>query len=209
MASLEETALFCERCGQNFLPRQSVCTRCGEIAGRHWLQLISLSTLVVAFAGNALIGWFLLPQRAALQPARFLFRAWLWVDDKISIYGWIPLAVGLLAWDFFIWTHSRPKIKGWVTRKILTFALLASVAPFIPSWIPAGQPSQNFLTVVRSHPGLPSALAWGVVVFVITLLSINGETRDSLLGHGRILSVVSLGLLLLLLALTFVGWAYT
>ncbi len=44
---------------------------------------------------------------------------------------------------------------------------------------------------------------------MITLLSINGETRDSLLGHGRILSVVSLGLLLLLLALTFVGWAYT
>jgi len=170
---------------------------------------MSLCTLFVAFAGNALIGWFLLPQRAALHPARWLFRGWLWVDDKISIYGWIPLAIGLLAWDLFVWNQSRPKIKGWVTRKVLTFALLASVAPFIPSWIPAGQPSQNFLATMKSHPGLPSALAWGVVVFVIALLAINSDTRDSLLGHGRILSIVSFGFLLLLLALTFAGWAYT
>ena len=50
-------------------------------------------------------------------------------------------------------------------------------------------------------------LAWGVVLFVITLLCINAETRDSLLGHGKVLSVVSLCVLLLVLAMTIVGWS--
>jgi hypothetical protein len=198
--------LFCERCGQSFLPKQSVCTRCGEIAARHWLQLMSLTTLLVAFVGNALVGWLLLPHRLAGH-AEQLFRGWLWFDEKIAAYGWIPLALGLLAWDLLVWRNSRPKVKGWLTRKVLTFALLASVAPFLPAWLPAGQPSPNFLTTVRSHPGLPLALAWSAVVFVAALVCINSETRDSLLGHGRVLSLISLGLLLLLLALTFVGWA--
>jgi hypothetical protein len=55
------------------------------------------------------------------------------------------------------------------------------------------------------HPGLPSTLAWGVVLVVVTLLCVNGETRDSLLGHGKVLSLVSLGILLLLLTLTIAG----
>jgi hypothetical protein len=46
-----------------------------------------------------------------------------------------------------------------------------------------------------------------VVVFVIALLCINAETRDSLLGHGKVLSLVSLGVLLLLVALTIAGWS--
>jgi hypothetical protein len=40
---------------------------------------------------------------------------------------------------------------------------------------------------------------------VATLLCVNGETRDSLLGHGKVLSLVSLGILLLLLTLTIAG----
>jgi hypothetical protein len=206
--------LFCERCGLNFLPKQSVCTRCGDIATRHWLQLMSLTTLMVAVAANALLACFLLPRRMqghAGHPPSALFRDWWWVNDKIALYGWVPVAIALLAWDFLVWQVSgtRPKVKRWVTRKILTFALLASAAPFVPSWLPAGQPSPNFLTTMRTHPGLPSALAWGVVVVVVTLLCINGETRDSLLGHGKVLSLVSLGILLLLMGLTIFGWAVT
>lgn len=199
--------MFCERCGQNFLPKQSICTRCGDVAARHWLQLVSLIALLVAVVGNSLVAWFLLPHSAANPYPRFFFRAWIWVDAKASLYGWVPVALGLLAWDIFVWRRSRPKVKGWVTRKLLTFTLLAGMAPLIPWWVPAGQPPQSFLTVVGRHPGLPSLLSWGLVLSVIILLCINSETRDSLLGHGKALSLVSLGALLLLLALTIVGWS--
>jgi hypothetical protein len=199
--------LFCERCGQNFLPKQSVCTRCGDVAARHWLQLVSLIALLVAVVGNSLVAWFLLPHSTASPHPRFFFRAWIWVDAKTSLYGWVPVALGLLAWDIFVWRRSRPKVKGWVTRKLLTFTLLAGMAPLIPWWVPAGQPPQSFLTVVGSHPGLPSLLSWGLILLVIILLCINSETRDSLLGHGKALSLVSLGALLLLLGLTIVGWS--
>lgn len=199
--------MFCERCGLNFLPRQSVCTRCGAASTRHWLQLTSLFMLVAAFAANRLLAEYLLPGRAAGQRARGMFRAWLWIDQKAALYGWVPLALGILAWDFFVWRHTRPKVKGWVTRKLLTFALLAGIAPFVPAWMPAGQPSPGFMAAIMSHPGLPAALAWGVVLFVTALLCINAETRDSLLGHGKVLSVVSLAVLLLLLAMTIFGWS--
>jgi hypothetical protein len=198
--------VFCERCGLNFLPRQSVCTRCGEAATRHWLQLVSLTMLMVAVVCNSLLRVYLLPRHAA-QSAHSLFRAWIWADEKIALYGWVPLAVALLVWDIFVWRDSRPKVKGWFTRKLLTFALLAGVSPFIPRWLPAGQPPDNFFTMIRSHPGLPAGLAWGVVVIVIAALCINSETRDSLLGHGKVLSLVSLGVLLLILGMTIAGWS--
>jgi hypothetical protein len=199
--------LFCERCGLNFLPRQSMCTRCGSASTRHWLQMTSLVTLMVAVAANRLVLLFLLPGRANGQHARLLFRAWMWFDQKTALYGWVPLAIGLLAWDLFVWRHSRPKVKGWVTRKLLTLALMAGIAPIIPWWMPADQPPHNFMSAISKYPGLPSAVAWGVVVFVITLLCVNAETRDSLLGHGKVLSLVSLAVLLLLVTLTIVGWS--
>jgi hypothetical protein len=198
--------MFCERCGLNFLPKQSVCNRCGDIATRHWLQMISLSTLMVVVVCNTLIGILLLPRHIDSHVHGTLFHAWLWVDYKIARFGWIPLAVALLAWDFLVW-QSRPKVKAWVTRKLLTFTLIASVTPFIPTWIPAGQPPQNFVAKLGLHPGLPSALAWGAVLFVMILLCLNSETRDLLLGHGKILSLVSFGLLLFLLVLTILGWS--
>ena len=198
--------MFCERCGQNFLPKQSVCTRCGDVAARHWLQLISLIALLVAVGGNSFIAWFVLPHRLNASDGQLFLRAWIWLNTKFAVYGWIPVAGGLLAWDIFVWRVSRPKVKGWVTRKLLTFALLAGVAPFIPWWVPAGQPPKNLLTALNSHPGLPSLLSWGIVLAVIVLICMNSETRDSLLGHGKILSLVSLGALLLLLTLTIVGW---
>jgi hypothetical protein len=202
--------MFCERCGLSFLPRQSVCTRCGAAATRHWLQLIGLSTLLLAFACNSLVGWILLPRHTGGAHGHSLFRAWLWFDDKIALYGWVPLAIGILAWDFLVLRGSRrPKIRGWVTRKLLTFSLVAGMTPFIPSWVPAGQPSQNFLTMIRSHPGLPLALAWGVVLVVVALVCHEAETRDSLLGQGKVLSLVGLGVLVLVLGMTVLGWSIT
>jgi hypothetical protein len=200
--------MFCERCGLNFLPKQSVCTRCGAAASRHWLQLVGLLSLMLAFAANSLLGWFLLPRLVGGAHPHGIFRAWLWVDDKVARYGWVPLALALLTWDFLVLRGSRrPKVRGWVTRKLLTFSLIAGVTPFIPSWLPAGQPSQNFFTLIHSHPGLPLALAWAVVLVVVSLVCFEAETRDSLLGQGKVLSLVGVGTLFLLLAMTIVGWS--
>ena len=201
--------MFCDRCGLTFLPRQSVCTRCHTASTRHWLQLMSLVTLLVAVASNSLVGVLLLPRLVSQPHPRFLFRAWLWFDLKAALYGWIPLAVALLAWDYFIWRSARPKVKGWITRRLLTLAIGTGVAPLIPWWLPAGQPSNEFLVLLGKHPSLPLALAWGTIVVVAVLVCIDAESRGYLLGHGKTLSLVSLGLLLLVLSLAVVGWSLT
>jgi hypothetical protein len=63
--------------------------------------------------------------------------------------------------------------------------------------------------MISKYPGLPVLLAWGVVLVVLVLLCVDAESRDYLLGHGKVLSVVSMGLLLLVLTMTMVGWAVT
>src|SRR6266702_3281734 len=57
--------------------------------------------------------------------------------------------------------------------------------------------------------GVPVLLAWGVVLVVTIILCIDPESRDYLLGHGRTLSIVSTGMLLLVLTMTVVGWSLT
>lgn len=200
--------MFCDRCGLQFLPRQSVCTRCGQTHSQHWLQLFGLLTLFVAVATNTLLGIFLLPRIAGTAThGRILFRAWLWFDAKSALYGWAVLAFALLVWDYFLWRGSRPKVKGWVTRKILTLVLAAAVTPFIPAWLPAGQMSNEFMAAINKYPGLPSVLAWAAVFVVAALLCIHSETRESLLGRGRALSLVGIGMLALVLTMTVVGWS--
>lgn len=201
--------MFCECCGLSFLPKQSVCTRCNKAAMRHWFQMMSLVTLTLAVVCNALVGLLVLPRLVGGRHSHFVFRAWLWFDNKAAIYGWVPIAFGLLAWDYFVWKAARPRVKGWFTRKLLTFSLAAGLAPLLPWWVPAGQPPWQFLSMIGKYPGVPSLLAWAVVLVVAVLLCINAESRDYLLGHGRALSVVSLGLLLLVLMMTVVGWAVT
>jgi hypothetical protein len=212
-ASLENN-VFCDRCGLKFEPKQPVCTECGAAPTRHWLQLMSLITLWVAVMCNSLVSCFLLPNLIYAHPSRRLFRAWLWLDDKSFLYGWLPVVLGLLLWDHFVWQRSRPKgskpkIKRWATRKLLSFVLAAATAPLLPWWIPSLQPSDRFLLMIGRYPGLPSAMAWIAVIFVFALLCLNAQTRDSLLGHGRVLSLISLGVLLLVLTMTLVGWSFT
>jgi hypothetical protein len=127
--------------------------------------------------------------------------------DKAALYGWVPIAFALLARDYLVWKAAKPKIKGWFTRKLLTFSLAARLTPMLPWWIPAGQPPGEFLAMIGKYPGVPSLLAWGVVLVVTGLLSINAESREYLLSHGKPLSVVSVGLLLLVLTMTVVGWS--
>lgn len=212
-ASLDDS-LFCERCGEAFAPKKPVCAGCGAAPARHWLQLTSLLVLSVAMLCNSLVGWLLLPRLLGGHHAR-LFRGWLWLDQKASLFGWAPLILGILAWDYFVWRRSRTarqtdqKIKGWITRKLLTFVLVTAVAPILPWWIPAGQPPDSFLAKIGRYPGLPVGLAWLSVTGALVLLCWNPSTRDSLLGHGRILSLIGIATLLLVLALTLLGWSLT
>lgn len=201
--------MFCENCGLQFWPNQSVCSRCGAAPTRCWFQLISLVTLAVALACNSLIALFLLPRLVDGHQTRLLFRSWLWLDEKGSLYGWVPVAMGLLAWDYLVRRRSRPKVKGWIARKLLTLVLAAGLAPFLPWWVPTNQPPQRFLATITRYPGLPSVVAWGVVTFVATLLCVSGESRQALLGNGKALSLVSLAALLVVLTMTLLGWSIT
>jgi hypothetical protein len=201
--------VYCDRCGLNFLPKQSVCTRCKRVPTRYWFQFMSLVMVFVVVLCNTLLGFFLLPRLVQGNHSRHFFRAWYWFDSKMALYGWVPLAIALLVWDYFVWKEARPKVKGWFTRKLLTFSLAAGVAPMLPWWIPAGQPPSEFFAMISKYPGVPALLAWAVVMFVIILLCIDPESRDYLLGHGRMLSLVSTCLMLLLLTFTVVGWSLT
>jgi hypothetical protein len=132
----------------------------------------------------------------------------------VSLYGWIPIAVALLAWDFLVWQKVKkaravPKIKGWVSRKMLTFVVAAGFAPILPWWIPVGQPSDKIMSTFASHPGLPALVSWGAILIACALLGANSETRDLLLGRGKILSIVGLSVLALVFSLTVVGWSLT
>jgi hypothetical protein len=201
--------VFCERCGQSFLPKESVCGKCKTAATRHWFQMTSLITLFVAVFCNALVGELVLPRLAGAPHPHLVFRAWLWIDRGIALYGWVPAAAGLLAWDFLVWKEARPRVKGWFTRKLLTFSLAAGIAPLVPWWVPVGQPPRQFFALMARYPGMPSIAAWGVVLVVMVLLCINSESRDYLLGHGKALSVISVALLLIVMTMTVVSWSVT
>src|SRR5260370_15174177 len=151
---------------------------------------MSLMTIFVAVLCNTVLGLFLLPRLATAQHGRGLFRGWYWFDQKVAMYGWVPLAIGLLAWDYFIWKEARPKVKGWFTRKLLTLSLAAGVAPLLPWWIPAGQPPAEFFAMIGRHQGLHILLAWGAATAVTIGLCIDPESRDFFLWHGRTLSTV-------------------
>jgi hypothetical protein len=219
--------VFCENCGLQFFPRQSVCTRCDATCTRHWLQLTSLATLLIAAACNSLASMFLpasaLAHSAASNHASSFaptlkasaIAVWLWIDGKASLYGWAPLALALLTWDYFAWPEWRPalkeRIKRWVIRSLLVSAFLVRIVPLFPRWI---RPPAGVLVTAAKLPRFPipmlpafsAAVPWVIVALAAALLCMNAETRDSLLGRGRALSAISLGVLLMVLAFTLVAF---
>lgn len=173
--------------------------------------------LLLAVIGNSVVGLYLLPKLTATHPSVFFFRGWLWADREGSLYGWMPLAAALLLWEFFVWRKLRSlrktqpvtKVKGWVSRKILTFVLAAGFAPILPWWLPANQPSDRTLATLARYPGLPCAVSWGGVLLVAVVLCLKTDTRDRLLGQGKTLSLISLCTLALFLLLTLFAWHLT
>lgn len=206
--------MYCENCGLQIFPEKQVCTRCGKVPMQQFVQLSALAVLLLIIIANSVAGWMLLPKVVATHPRLLLFRAWLWSDQECARYGWMPLAAGLLAWEFLVWRKIRkkkivPKIKSWFSRKVLTFVLAAGFAPILPWWIPMGQPSDKTMAVLTKYPGLPCAVSWSAILIVAVVLCLKAETRDLLLGRGKVLTGVSLGVLTMFLGLVLVGWAWT
>jgi hypothetical protein len=215
--------VFCENCGLQFFPNQSVCTRCGATSTRHCFQLTSLATLLLALACNCLAFVLFVSRRVAPLHVRGRFvylrlyavHAWLWMDAKAALYGWAPLAVTLLIWDYFAWPESRPilkeRIKRWAMRVLLVFALASQIFPFFPRSFRA----RAALLVSAKLPPLPisfppafsSLLPWLLVSISAILLCIEADTRDSLLGRGRVLGLISLVVLSLVLGLNLLAFA--
>jgi len=52
-------------------------------------------------------------------------------------------------------------------------------------------------------------LPWGIVAFVAGLLCLNTETRDSLLGRGKLSTLISAGILLMVLTMILQAWSAT
>lgn len=206
--------MYCEHCGLKIFPERPVCTRCGHQPSQDYMQLFSLAVLLIAVIANSVAGMFLLPKLLAAHPSSLFFRTWLWTDRESWSYGWMPLAVAILLWEFFVWRKIRKakqkpvtKIKGWINRKILTFVLAAGFAPILPWWVPANQPSDKALAMLAQYPGLPCAISWGGVLLVAIVLCIKAETRNSLLGGGKTLSVISLGTLTMFVMFAMLGWS--
>src|SRR2546427_9351546 len=156
-------SVYCDRCGEAYTPKKPVCTGCGAAPARHWLQLTSLMVFVLAALCNSLVCWFLLPRLVSVRNAQ-VFRGWLWFDEKASLYGWAPIILGILAWDYFIWRRSRRarqvghKNSGGITRKLLKFVFGAPGNPLIPRGRPAGKAPDSVLSRLQRPPGVPSSL---------------------------------------------------
>jgi hypothetical protein len=179
---------------------------------------MSLVTLGIAATCNSLVACLLLPRLAAgnghgfaAGEEGFAIRAWLWTDLKAAAYGWVPLALGLLGWEYFVRQESQmisERIKDWAIRTLLLLAFLPGVAPLLQHWFrpPAAllvaHAKLAHVPALTAVPGLMWLLPWGMVGLAAALLCVNAETRDALLGHGRVLSALSLAVLVLILMLT-------
>ena len=103
------------------------------------------------------------------------------------------------------------RIKRWVIRVLLVSAFLFQIVPLFPHWI---RPPAGLLVMAARLPRFPipmvpafsAAVPWAIVAVAAALLCTNAETRDSLLGRGRALSAVSLGVLLTVLTFTLLAF---
>jgi hypothetical protein len=121
------------------------------------------------------------------------------------------LALGLLAWDYFVRQEASPvmseKLKSWLIRALLILAWIPGVAPLVPSWL---RPPAALLGPAAKLPHVPALAAasgltwllpWGMVGLAAALLCIDARTRDSLLGRGRVLGAISVGVLVVVMML--------
>ena len=200
--------MFCEDCGLQFLPKESVCSRCGSIPTRQWLQLTTLLMLMVTFACKSLVDLYLLRRLIAGRSHSLSIRAWAWFNEGFSLYGWVLVAVSLLVWSIWSRRDWTKQITEWMTRGLLILLLLAGGAAALLPHIP-GRRAAGIRTVLSRYHDGALMLPWGIVALVAGVLCLNTETRDSLLGRGRLSTVISAGILLMVLTMILQAWSAT
>lgn len=182
-----------------------MCSRCRVAPTRCWLQLIGLITLAVAAMSDSFAFLILFP-RLVTRQNHWVFHAWLWMNHVLSSFGWAVVAVGLLVWS--LWGRRGYKIQAmeWLARPVLVLTLVGGlIFPLLPQI--HGRYASAIRFVSHNRPGFGPTMGWGLIAVVLTSLCMNSEIRDSLLGHGRVLSLISLGVLILVTAMTLVGWS--
>ncbi len=198
--------MHCESCGLLFLPRQSICTSCHTIPSRQWLQLMGLAALAIALVYNYLTAAYVLPQFLAGRPQPQWFKAWFSITANLALYGWIFVAVALVCLCVY-WerTTGQPEWQARVAQVLSILLLLTALAHLVLPFIGASW-AATARAAVESHPDLARTVPWGVVALGIVTLCLSCETRDRLLGNGRVLSVAGLSLLIAVLATTLLAW---
>jgi len=73
---------------------------------------MSLVTIFVAVLCNSILGLFFVAAARDGQHGQALFRGWYWFDQKAALYGWVPLAIGLLAWTISYGKKPGQKSKA-------------------------------------------------------------------------------------------------
>ncbi len=196
--------MFCDRCGMQMLAMQSTCG-CGAVATRHWLQFVSLLTLMLAGGTNFFITLYVLPRFFAGVEHSAVVSAWLWTSEILSVYGWVLIAVALLIWAF--WPHHgyTPETPVRVAQGLLILALLVGIANTVFPMISAGW-AAGVNSFLSGYVGLILVLPWALVVLSLGGICVNAETRDFLLGTGKILSLVSLAVILTVITLSTLSW---
>lgn len=194
--------MYCESCGMQLLAMQSTCG-CGVPATRHWLQLISLASLGIAAGFNFFITMFILPPMMVKEDPSFLVRTWLWTSETFSLYGWSVFAVGLLVWAF--WPHYgyEPEWEMQIARVLLILSLVLGIASLVQPYLPA-EWAGPVREILADRPGLLPTILWTPIIAALGALCISTETRDSLLGDGRIFSLIALSLVFLVVVLNLV-----
>lgn len=185
------------------LPRQSLCGHCNRPPTQHWLQLVGLIIVILTIVPTSIVSLYLLPRfLVGSQPPGWI-QGWLWFQEQLAWYGWVAVAIGLLVWSYWPRYGYEPEWEVRVARGLLLFLLVVLTFGLLGFWVPSPRGSTK---VFENLSAIAVGLGWTVVVFVLGVLNWNGETRGRLLGDGRVLSLVALGLLSFSTIFILVGW---
>jgi hypothetical protein len=178
---------------------QSISSGCRASPTRLWLQFVSLATLGVLTAYNYIFVLNFLPTRVTRE---YVASVWLNVSEFVWLYGWIALGVYLPAWAYY-WRKKYGyslEIGVRVGIGFVVILLMGALAqPIFPrmGWTWA----ERLRTSLDSHSELGIVVGWAVVALALVSICCNCESRDRLLGRGKGLAFLALGVLCIILAL--------
>jgi hypothetical protein len=198
--------IHCEECGLR-MNGQSICSGCRASPTRLWLQFVSLATLGVLTAYNYI---FVLNLLSALAPRGHVASVWLNVSEFTWLYGWIVIGVYLPAWAYYGRRKDGYSLEPGVRVGIgfVVILLIGAVARPLFPWM-GWTWAERLGTSLDSHPELGIVVGWAVVALALVSICWNCESRDRLLGRGKGLALLALGVLCIILALSLLtAWRF-